>query len=88
MDQVAAIANTFPALLEYAIGIINFAIPMLIAATLLMYFYHAGRGVMKSSSGENKSEMKEQLFWGAIILFVMISIWGILGFLENSFYLR
>lgn len=88
MEQTAAVANSFPALLEYAIGIINFAIPMLIAATLLMYFFHAGRGIMKSGSGESKSEMKEQLFWGAIILFVMISIWGILGFLENSFYVR
>lgn len=88
MIQTAAVASTFPELINYGIGLINFAIPILIGATLFMYFYHAGRGVWKSSSGEGKSEMKQQLFWGAIILFVMISIWGILGLLENSFYLR
>ena len=88
MEQTAAVASTFPELINYAIGIINFAIPTVIAASLFMYFYHAGRGVWKSSGGEAKSEMKQQLLWGAIILFVMISIWGILGFLENTFYLR
>lgn len=87
MPQTAAVASTFPELINYGIGIINFAIPVLIAATLVMYFYHAGRGIW-NAGGESRAEMKDQLLWGAIILFVMISIWGILGFLENTFYLQ
>lgn len=84
--QTGAVASTFPELISYAVSIIEFIIPILVALTLVLYFYNAGQGIMKSgSSGEAKQKLKENLFWGAIILFVMISVWGLVGLIEQTF---
>jgi hypothetical protein len=84
-DQSAAVASTFPQLVAYAISLLNFMIPILMAGALFFYFYHTGVNLFKGG-GENKTEMKAQLFQGALILFVMVSVWGLVGFLENTFY--
>ena len=86
MEQTAAVASTFPGLINYLIGIIQFMIPMLVAAAVILYFYHAGVGVYKSGQAEARQKMKQNLFWGAIILFVMISVWGLVLLLENSLF--
>lgn len=84
-EQIAAVASTFPQLISYLIGIINFMIPVLMAGALFFYFYHSGFSLLKGG-GMNREEMKSQLVQGALILFVMVSIWGLVGFLENTFY--
>lgn len=55
------------------------------AGALFFYFYHTGYNLFKGGAA-NKEEMKSQLIWGALILFTMVSIWGLVGFLENTFY--
>jgi hypothetical protein len=84
-DQIAAVASTFPQLIAYLISIINFMIPIVMAGALFFYFYNSGMSLFKGG-GEDKTEMKQQLLWGALILFVMVSVWGLVGFLENTFY--
>jgi succinate dehydrogenase/fumarate reductase cytochrome b subunit len=86
MEQQAAVASTFPDLINYLVGVMQMIIPIMIAAAVVIYFYHAGVGVYKSDGKEGRQKMKEQLLWGAIILFVMISIWGIVLLLENSLF--
>lgn len=86
MEQTAAVASTFPGLINYIIGIIQFMIPMLVAAAIILYFYHAGVGVYKGGQAEARQKLKQNLFWGAIILFVMISVWGLVLLLENSLF--
>jgi hypothetical protein len=84
-DQVAAVASTFPALINYVVGIIQMIIPMLVAAAMFIYFFHGGMGIYKGgSNAEARQKLKENLFWGAIILFVMISVWGLVLLLEDS----
>jgi hypothetical protein len=83
--QTAAVASTFPELVNYAIGILNFCIPVIMAGALFFYFYNSGVHLFKAG-GESKTEMKGQLMWGGLILFVMASVWGLVGFLENTFY--
>lgn len=89
IEQTAAVASTFPQLIAYLISLINFAIPILMAGALFFYFYHTGITLFKSSkygSSSSMEEMKGQLWRGALILFVMVSVWGLVGFLESTFY--
>jgi hypothetical protein len=38
------------------------------------------------SSGDKKDQAKDTLLWGAIALFVIFSLTGILGLLNNTFF--
>jgi hypothetical protein len=84
-EYVAAVASTFPQLIGYFISLINFVIPILMAGALFFYFYNSGINLYKGGA-MNKEEMKGQLLWGAIILFCMVSVWGLVGFIQNTFY--
>jgi hypothetical protein len=84
-EQTAAVASTFPQLINYFISLLNFTVPILMAGALFFYFYHTGVNLFKGGS-VNKEEMKGQLIYGALILFVMVSVWGLVGFLESTFY--
>ncbi len=37
------------------------------------------------SSGSDKEDAKQQMIWGIVILFVMVSVWGLVGLLTTTF---
>jgi uncharacterized membrane protein YkvI len=84
-DQVAAVASSFPELINYLISLINFTIPILMAAAMFFYFYHSGVRLFQGGAN-NREEFKTQMLWGALILFAMVSVWGLVGFVESTFY--
>lgn len=86
MENTAAVASTFPGLINYLISVIQMLIPILVAAAIVIYFYNAGVGVYKGSQAEARQKLKQNLFWGAIILFVMVSVWGLVLLLETSLF--
>jgi|JI8StandDraft_1071087.scaffolds.fasta_scaffold211332_3 hypothetical protein len=80
----AAVARSFPELAEYVVSIINFLIPMVISASVVAYFYYGGKGILSGKSSESATALRQNMLWGALILFFMISIYGIVSFLEQS----
>ncbi len=53
------------------------------AAALLVFFFGLVKFILKS--GQEKAEGKGIMVWGLIALFVMISVWGIIGFFQDEF---
>ncbi|MCK5021815.1 MAG: hypothetical protein KAR54_01020 [Candidatus Pacebacteria bacterium] len=37
------------------------------------------------SSGSDKEDAKQQMIWGIVILFVMVSVWGLVDLLTKTF---
>lgn len=71
-----ALANTF---LNALIGLaITLAIVVFFWG-LIKYLWGAG------SSAESASEGLQIMMWGVIAIFVMVSIWGIIRLLQNTF---
>lgn len=64
-------------------GIISAIIPIFVALALVAFFW----GLIKFlfSSGDGKDEGKMYMIWGIIALFVMVSVWGIVNLLKESF---
>ena len=72
--DLLALANTF----------LNALIGLFITLAIVVFFW----GVIKyltSASGENASEGLKLMFFGVIAIFVMVSIWGIIRLLQNTF---
>ena len=63
--------------------IIGLALPFIISLAVLFFIISLVMFILKE--GEAKAAAKTQMIWGIVILFVMISVWGLVGILSDSF---
>jgi len=60
-------------------------LPILISLAVIFFVYSLLMYILKE--GEEKAKAKTQMIWGIIILFVMISVWGLVDILVDTFNL-
>lgn len=68
-------------------SVINPLVPVLVGVALLIFAF----GLFKyTKSGYGQSTdiqgAKSLMFWGVIILFVILSVWGLVGILQKTFF--
>jgi hypothetical protein len=79
-----ASATTLTDTLKFFNGIMNALVALFILAAILVFFWGLIM-YLKSMSGDKKSEGLTTMFYGVIAIFVMVSIWGIIALLQNTF---
>ncbi len=78
--------TTFSTLIDIFLDLIQAAIPVIAGMTLLVFFWGLAKFIVAVGGDEKAvAEGKNLMIWGVLALFVMISIWGILGFLSDQF---
>lgn len=77
--------RTFNDLTTQIITVFSSLTFVLMLAGIAVYFWGLSINVMKIAKGET-SQMKSYFLWGVIVLFVMISIWGIVQILQNTLF--
>lgn len=75
---------TFKAAIGLVIGYINILIPVVFALTLLAFLWGVFRYVFASGSEDGLKKGREVMFWGILVLAIMVSAWGILDVLRNT----
>lgn len=75
-DKVKSLLRDFKSVLDLLI-------PITFALALLFFFYGLA-DFIRTASEKTKEEGKNRMKWGIIALFVMISIWGIIGYIGDS----
>ncbi len=76
--------STFGTILGTIGSLLNGLIALLITLGLVVFFW----GLIKylwGAGSEGSSDGLKIMFWGAIALFVMVSIWGIVKLIQNTF---
>lgn len=81
MPFFAFAQTTAFSLLGTLADIINVIIPILIALILIFFIWQALLYVFKS---EDKEKYKQGLINGIIALFVVLSVWGIIGVVQKT----
>ncbi len=80
-----ASAYTLGNILDDMAGVVINVIPVLLSLAVLVFFW----GIVKfiSNAGDEKviEEGKQLMLWGMISIFVMIALWGIIGWLQAQF---
>ncbi|MDP2649002.1 MAG: hypothetical protein U1D26_03315 [Patescibacteria group bacterium] len=77
--------STFRELANQVATILDSATTVLIVAGIAIYFYGVSTNILKF--GEKGAEKIRAYFvWGVIVLFVMVSIWGILALIRNTIF--
>lgn len=79
----------FPANLQGVVGMftdIGLAlIPFLGAVAFLVFILGVGKFIRSAGSEKDLKDSKNLLIWGVIGLFVLVTIWGIVAFLQSEF---
>jgi heme/copper-type cytochrome/quinol oxidase subunit 4 len=70
-SKLTAIGNTF--------------IEILIAFAVLYIIFNVVRFIMKADNPEERSNIGKAILWGIVGLFVILSIWGLVNILSNTF---
>jgi hypothetical protein len=89
VPALAATVTTFKGLINDLLiaGILKPLIPLLIGLAIVVFFYGIIIFVL-SEGGEKKNEGKQYMFWGVIGIFVMVSVWGLVNLIKETFNLN
>jgi predicted membrane channel-forming protein YqfA (hemolysin III family) len=81
----SAAPRTFQELANLLVTFLDAATGMMIVAGIVIYFFGISTGLV--SPGESsQTKLKVYITWGLIVLFVMVSIWGILRMLQSTLF--
>ena len=64
---------------------INLIIPFLLLLATLYFFWGLTKFILKAGNEEAQGEAKQIMIWGVVAVFVMVSFWGLVGFLSSTF---
>jgi hypothetical protein len=66
-------------------GIGNIVVYLLVALAIIFIVYNVVMYVIKGSGDEGRSKAGINILWGIVGLFVIVSIWGLVNILTNTF---
>ncbi|MEK7068816.1 MAG: hypothetical protein AAB947_00370 [Patescibacteria group bacterium] len=81
-----AVASTFQELAFDIVDIIDAATVALVVFALVVYFWGIAVNIPHFGGEKGGEKQKAFFFWGLLVLFVMVSIWGIIQLLQNSLF--
>lgn len=81
MDNLFDLINAFG-------DLVGLAIPIVGSLALLGFFWGLAKYIFSQGNETSKIEGKKVMVYGLIALFVMFSVWGIIGFFQRSFGFR
>ena len=85
IDCGAGITNLTNLINFFTCLIIDSVIPLLFVTSIAGFVYGILKYFLNPDNEEKRKEGKGFMIWGLIAIFVMVSIWGIVGILSNTF---
>lgn len=81
-----AAAATFKEFTLQLINLLDLGTLALFSAAIMFFFWTVVVNLWGYDGGnaEQKKKLQQTLFWGILILFVMVSIWGIIEILQQT----
>ena len=73
------------ALIQWISGFINAVMPLIIAIAVLYFLWGLVKYVLSAGDADARTEARNMMVWGVIIIFVMVSVWGLVNILVNTF---
>ena len=69
-------------------AVINTIIPFLVGFAVLIIIWGVFNYISGAGDEEKRAQAKQYIVWGVIGVFIMLSVWGLVNVLVNSFALR
>ena len=87
MSPMFAFAQSLGQFFNLASGfgaVINVLIPAMMALAVLAFFWGLVKYIASASDEAAKEGGKTLMIWGMIALFIMVALWGILGWVQAT----
>ncbi len=75
--------STIDSVLKKALELVNLAVPIVMSLAVVYFIYSLVMYMTKE--GEDKAAAKTSMIWGIVILFVIVSMWGLVAVLSETF---
>ncbi len=62
--------------------------PIAVGVALLVFIWGMIQFIAKAGSEEERSAGRQRMIWGVVALFAIVSIWGLVGFVSETFDIR
>jgi len=66
-------------------ALVNYGIGLLIGIAIIAFFWGLIMYLFKSKGGEEGKKAYQMMVWGILALFVMLSVYGLVRLLQNTF---
>lgn len=70
-------------ILEFG-NLVELAIPIVMGLALLGFFWGLAKYIFSQGNEKSTMEGKKVMLYGLVALFVMVSVWGIIGFFQRD----
>ena len=64
--------------------IVRLLVPIVSLLAVIYFFYGLAKYVLSAGDEEKAQEGKSIMIWGVLAMFVLVAIWGIVGFIQSS----
>ncbi len=82
----AATIRSLADLANFFLSIARALIPIFITLALVAFFWGIAKFVLSAGNAEKREEGRKVIIYGVISLFVMVTLVGILSFLQATFF--
>jgi uncharacterized membrane protein YidH (DUF202 family) len=82
---IAFAATTGQDVLDDIGDLIGLATPIVVGVALLFFFIGLAKYILNTGKEDEKEKGKNIMIWGIIALFVMVSVWGLVNLLGDTF---
>ena len=76
--------NDLSDVLDNIWDLIDGLVVLMVALGLVFFLWGLAKFILHAGDEKARAEGKQVMLWGIIALFVMVSVWGIVGFLQDA----
>ena len=80
----AAHAGTFTGLVAMGSSVLTALVPFLIGLGLVLFLVGLVKYMLAQDNEQGRATARQMMLWGIIMLFVMVSVWGLVNILSTS----
>ncbi len=77
--------NNFEGLVAKIYGMLASIVPLIVALTLVVFLWGIFQ-LVRSNSEDTRADAIKVITFGVVALFVMVSVWGLVAILNNTFF--
>jgi uncharacterized membrane protein len=86
MIAYAATADSLTGLIGIIQGILSALVPLIVSLAVVVFLWGVLKYVIAGSNKDGKEEGRKFMIWGLIGLVVMVSVWGLVALVKNTFF--
>ena len=70
------------------LGVFDTLVALIVGFSLIVFIWGVAKYILNAANPEARSEGRQFMLWGIVALFVVVSVWGLVQVLQETFDVR